>query len=148
MHHKNTKPKTFKGHCMMCSAKDTDGTRNGRILTPQEEAAALKTKEGLVEYEEGPEHLYLFQHPLENAVGGYWMASVDDRLYEIWEPKTATSNWCVKVSILGHESFVAHGETLEDAEHSLEKQLRDARHALTRMLETGYGPTREADDES
>lgn len=62
VHHKNTKPKTFKGHCMMCSAKDTEGTRNGRIPTTQEEAAALKTKEGLVEYEDGPEPLYLFQH--------------------------------------------------------------------------------------
>lgn len=143
MHHKNSKPKTYKGHCMMCSAKDTDGTRNGRLLTPQEEAAALKTEEGLIEYEEGPEPLYLLQHSLENVIGNYWLAVVDECTYEVWEPGAVVKAWIVKASILSHGSYVAHGETLEKADDSLVTQMRTARQDIDRLLRRGSGPSRE-----
>ncbi len=44
-HHKNRKPKSFKGHCTMCSWRTTNGTRNGRRRTKQEKRAALSEKE-------------------------------------------------------------------------------------------------------
>ena len=44
-HYKNRRPKTFKGHCGMCTLQTTDGRRNGRIRTKQEKLAALSEKE-------------------------------------------------------------------------------------------------------
>lgn len=44
-HHKNRKPKPFKGHCTMCSWRKTDGTRNGRTLTKQELVAKISERE-------------------------------------------------------------------------------------------------------
>lgn len=38
-HHKNRKPKPFKGCCPMCSMRCTNGTRCGRVLTMQERRA-------------------------------------------------------------------------------------------------------------
>lgn len=48
-HHKRRKRRRggIKGCCGMCMLRKTDGTRNGRLLTPQEKAQILKLKEGL-----------------------------------------------------------------------------------------------------
>ncbi len=40
----------IKGHCHMCSLRDTDGTRNGRVLTTREQESLLKFREGLADY--------------------------------------------------------------------------------------------------
>lgn len=107
-------------------------------------AAALKTEEGVEEYEEGPEPLYLLQHPLEQISVGYWLAIVDERQYEVWEPPGIYStDWCVKASKLSHGSYVAYGETLEKAEDALVLQMREARYDIDRLLNRGSGPFRE-----
>jgi len=38
-HYKNRKPKSYKGHCAMCSLYTTNGKRNGRHKTVQEKRA-------------------------------------------------------------------------------------------------------------
>lgn len=107
-------------------------------------AAALKTEEGVEEYEEGPEPLYLLQHPLEQISVGYWLAIVDERQYEVWEtPGIYSTDWCVKASKLSHGSYVAYGETLEKAEDALVLQMREARYDIDRLLNRGSGPFRE-----
>jgi hypothetical protein len=45
MHYKNRKPKKFKGCCSLCCLGDSNGTRNGRLLTRQEKKARLNEKE-------------------------------------------------------------------------------------------------------
>lgn len=47
MHHKRRRRKKggIKGHCHMCSLATTDGRRNGRTLTVQEQAAKVSERE-------------------------------------------------------------------------------------------------------
>lgn len=44
----------IKGHCYLCSLRSTDGTRNGRLLTHQEQAHLLKFSEELEDACERP----------------------------------------------------------------------------------------------
>lgn len=44
----------IKGHCYLCSLRRTNGTRNGRLLTHQEQDHLLKFSEGLEEACERP----------------------------------------------------------------------------------------------
>ena len=114
-----------------------------RARVIENKAATLKTEEGLEEYEEGPEPLYLLQHKLENVLGDYWIAVVDERMYEAWGPGTVAKAWCVKASKLSHGSYVAYGETLEKAEDDLVRQMRTAKWEIDRLLDRGSGPPRE-----
>lgn len=44
-HYKNRKPKPYKGHCTLCSYRSTNGRRNGRMRTKQEQRALISEKE-------------------------------------------------------------------------------------------------------
>lgn len=48
-HHKNRKPKSYKGCCGMCCLRTTDGRRNGRLLSRQERRAEDSFREQLGE---------------------------------------------------------------------------------------------------
>lgn len=50
MNYKNRKPKSYKGHCGMCALHDSNGKRNGRRLTIQEQ----RVKYDDAEYENTP----------------------------------------------------------------------------------------------
>lgn len=50
----------IKGHCHMCSLRRTDGTRNGRRLTPREQSS-------LVSFAESLDELALSQHVVSRA---------------------------------------------------------------------------------
>jgi hypothetical protein len=39
-----------KGHCYLCAQRDSDGTRNGRLLTAREQEHLLKLRESLADY--------------------------------------------------------------------------------------------------
>ena len=43
--YKNKKPKTYRGCCGMCCLRKTDGRRNHRRLTPQEQKFELSAEE-------------------------------------------------------------------------------------------------------
>lgn len=43
--YKNNKPKTYKGCCGMCCLRKTDGRRNGRLHTLQEEKFYMSADE-------------------------------------------------------------------------------------------------------
>lgn len=56
-HHKRRRRKKggVKGHCHLCSLATTDGRRNGRTLTVQEQAARVSEREQVTETPEPPE---------------------------------------------------------------------------------------------
>jgi len=43
-----------KGHCYLCSLRSTNGTRNGRLLTHQEQSSLLTFAEELEEARQRP----------------------------------------------------------------------------------------------
>lgn len=70
-HHKNRKPKGFKGHCWMCAPKDHElGVRNKRVRTLQE-LVAPAVEEGYLEID-GPDTRVFLANPEDGIYPDCW----------------------------------------------------------------------------